>query len=382
VKRAPSRTEAPALDVAIALVLTAWIEIDVFVRDSVAGPELVVGPLLALQALPLIWRRRTPLLVVAVSMAAGAAHAIATGEAPEGGPGFLAMLVALYSVGAYASTRRAVVGLAVVAIAYVIHELNNPNIETEAQVWSALFAAAITAIVFSVGVYVRRYRLASELERRAELLEREREERAHAAVAEERARIARELHDIVSHNVSVMVVQAEAAEEVLEKQPARAGEPLRRIQRTGREALAEMRRMLGVLRDGEGSALAPQPSLGNLDALVAQMSEAGVPVSLRIEGDARPLPAGIELTAYRVVQEALTNTLRHAGPTQVDVVLRHGDGQIEIEVIDGGRGSASVDGSGQGLVGMQERVRLYGGSLEAGPRAEGGFRVRATLPAP
>ena len=367
----------------MALALTAWIEIDILVRDAVAGPELVVAPLLALQTVPLVRRRRAPLLVVIVSMTAGASHALATGDAPEGGAGFLAMLVALYSVGAYAPSRRALLGLAVVAVAYVIHELNNPNIETEAQVWSALFAAAITAIVFAAGVYARRHREAKALEQRAQALEAEREERARTAVAEERARIARELHDIVSHNVSVMVVQAEAAEEVLGKEPARVGEPLRKIQRTGREALVEMRRMLGVLREnGDDARLAPQPGMAALGELVKQVVAAGVPVDVRIEGEATPLPPGIDLTLYRVIQEALTNTLKHAGPARADVAIRYGDGSVHVEVTDAGRGAAAVGGAGLGLIGMRERVSLYGGTLEVGARAEGGFRVRARLPLP
>ena len=382
-RRTISRIDARALDIAIALVLTAWMEVDILVRDTVAGPQLVVAPLLALQTVPLAWRRRAPVLVIVVSMAAGASHALATGNAPEGGPGFLAMLVALYSVGAHAPIRRAFLGLAVVAVAYVVHELNNPNIDTEAQVWSALFAAAITGIVFAAGVYVRRHREAKALEDRARELEREREERARAAVAEERARIARELHDIVSHNVSVMVVQAEAAEEVLGNEPARVGEPLRNIQRTGREALVEMRRMLGVLReDGGDSRLAPQPGLAALDGLVEQVGAAGTPVKVTIGGEPRPLPPGVDLTLYRVIQEALTNVLKHAGPADAEVAIRYGDAAVEVEVVDGGAGEAPADGAGLGLIGMRERVGLYGGTLDAGARPGGGFQVRARLPLP
>jgi signal transduction histidine kinase len=383
VRRTLTEGRARALDVLIAGALTVWIEIDVLVRDSVAGHPVAVAPLLALQTLPLVWRRDAPLLVVCLAMASVSVHALATGDAPEGGPGFLAMLVALYSVGAHAPIRRALVGLGVVAVAYVIHELNNPNIDTEAQLWSALFAAAITGIVFAAGVYVRRHREAKALEHRARGLEHEREERARTAVAEERARIARELHDIVSHNVSVMVVQAEAAEEVLGNEPARVGEPLRNIQRTGREALVEMRRMLGVLReDGGDSRLAPQPGLAALDGLVEQVGAAGTPVKVTIDGEPRPLPPGVDLTLYRVIQEALTNVLKHAGPADAEVAIRYGDAAVEVEVVDGGAREAPADGAGLGLIGMRERVGLYGGTLDVGARPGGGFHVRARLPLP
>jgi signal transduction histidine kinase len=369
-----------ALDAALVFALSVWMEIEILWSESVAGPKFVTAPLFLLLTVPLLWRRRAPLLVAAVSMSVVIAHALATGNAPEGGPGFVAVLVLLYSLGAYVNTRRALVGLAVVVAAYVVHELNNPSIETEAQLWSALFAAAIAAIVFGLGTYIRRYRQSRELERRAARLEGEREERARAAVVEERARIARELHDIVSHNVSLMVVQAEAAEEVLRRQPERAEEPLRKIQRSGREALNEMRRMLGVLRsNGSEPSLAPQPGLERLGALVESVEGNGLSVTLRVEGQPKLLAAGVDLAAYRVVQEALTNTLRHAGASHVDVVVRYSDTEVELEIRDDGRGVGHLE-EGHGLVGMRERIRVYGGQLEAGPRAKGGFSVRATLP--
>jgi signal transduction histidine kinase len=380
VRSVSTRIGPLALDAALMLALSVWMEIEILWRESVAGPKSVTAPLFLLLTVPLLWRRRAPLLVAAVSMSVVVAHALATGNAPEGGPGFVAVLVLLYSLGAYANTRRALAGLAVVVAAYVVHELNNPNIETEAQLWSALFAAAIAAIVFGLGIYVRRYRQSRELERRAARLEGEREERARAAVVEERARIARELHDIVSHNVSLMVVQAEAAEEVLRRQPERAEEPLRKIQRSGREALNEMRRMLGVLRsNGSEPSLAPQPGLARLGALVESVEGNGLSVTLRVEGQPKRLAAGVDLAAYRVVQEALTNTLRHAGASHVDVVVRYSDTDVELEIRDDGRGGGHVE-EGHGLVGMRERIRVYGGQLEAGQRAEGGFSVRATLP--
>lgn len=370
-----------AFDGAIAVGLTLWMEVEILARDAVAGPKAVVAPLFLLQTVPLIWRRRAPVLVAALATAAVVSHAIATGNAPEGGPGFVAALVVLYSLGAYAPTPRALIGLAIVASAYVVHELNNPNIETEAQLWSALFFGAIAAIVFAAGVYIRRHREVRMLEAQRKDLEREREERARTAVAEERARIARELHDIVSHNVSVMVVQAEAAEEVLAKQPERVGDPLRKIQRTGRDALVEMRRMLGVLREnGSDSEPAPQPGVAMLGALFERVEAAGLPVEVRVEGEPKSLAPGVDLTVYRVIQEALTNAFKHAGPARAEVVIRYSDGGIEVEIADDGRGRSSAEGAGQGLLGMHERVGFYGGTLKVGPHREGGFRVRARLP--
>jgi len=219
------------------------------------------------------------------------------------------------------------------------------------------------------------------LEARAARLEREREENARAAVAAERARIARELHDMVAHAVSVIVVKAEAADAVLDRQPEIAHAQLAAIQRTGRQAIAEMGRLLGMLRqDGAANELAPQPSLDQLDALLEQIRSAGLPTEIQVHGEPRPLAPSVDLAAYRLVQEALTNALKHAGPAAtatVDVGYTHDT--VAIEVGDTGRGSNGTDG-GHGLIGMRERVALYGGTLKTGPRPGGGFCVAATLP--
>jgi signal transduction histidine kinase len=193
--------------------------------------------------------------------------------------------------------------------------------------------------------------------------------------------IARELHDVVGHSVSVMTVQASAVRRLLRPEQEREREALLMVERTGREALAEMRRMVGVLRrPEEGPALAPQPSLEHVERLVEQARKAGLSVELRVEGDRQPLPAGVDLTAYRLVQEGLTNALKHARAERAQVVVRYGDGDLEVTVSDDGRGAGSGDGGGHGLVGMRERVTVYGGELEAGPQAEGGYRLRAKLP--
>jgi signal transduction histidine kinase len=215
-----------------------------------------------------------------------------------------------------------------------------------------------------------------ELEARAERLEREQEESARRAAAEEQARIARELHDVLAHNVSVMVVQAAAANDVFETQPQRAREALRDIERTGRSALTELRRLLGRVRQTD---FAPQPGLSELEALVDGVRAAGLPVTLRVEGPLGDLPAGLDLSAYRIVQEALTNAIKHAGASAAEVVVRRTEDEVELEVVDDGAGP-SGNGRGQGLIGMRERASVLGGEVEAGPKSGGGFRVRAKLP--
>ena len=218
------------------------------------------------------------------------------------------------------------------------------------------------------------------------MLEREQAEQARRAVVDERARIARELHDVVAHNVSVMVVQSGAARRTIERDPERAREVLTSVESTGRQALDEMRRLLGVLRtEDEATDLrAPQPSVSHLDALVAQVCDAGLPVKLVVEGEPRPLSSGVDMSAYRIVQEALTNSLKHAGPAHAHVRVCFGDNDLRLEVTDDGRGIIADDpatnGGGHGLVGMRERVALFGGRLEAGPRTGGGYIVTATLP--
>ncbi|MGZ6673991.1 MAG: sensor histidine kinase, partial [Solirubrobacteraceae bacterium] len=215
------------------------------------------------------------------------------------------------------------------------------------------------------------------------LLEREHELRANEAVAEERARIARELHDLVAHNVSVMVVQAGAERHALGPEQESTREALTSIEQAGRQALVEARRLLGMLRrKDDGSELEPQPSVEHIDVLVEQIERAGLPVTLAVEGEQAPLPAGVDLCAYRIVQEGLTNALKHAGPAHAEVVLRYEPRALDVEVRDDGRGPARAngDGAGHGLIGMRERVALYGGALEAGARDGGGFAIHAHLP--
>jgi signal transduction histidine kinase len=244
------------------------------------------------------------------------------------------------------------------------------------------FPLVVFGIAWIVGFGLgQKFHEADEAKERADRLEREREEEARLAVAEERARIARELHDIVGHSVSVMTVQAAGVRSLLKPEQEREREALLIIEQTGREALAEMRRMVDVLRrPEEAPALAPQPSLGHVDKLVSQAREAGLPVELRIEGDPVQLSAGVDLTAYRLVQEGLTNAIKHARAGHAEVVVRYSNRNVELTVSDDGSGDGDGEKGGNGLVGMRERVSVYGGELDAGPRPEGGYRLHATLP--
>ena len=273
-----------------------------------------------------------------------------------------------------AKTAGLAFGIGVTAI--VAH--NDPN----GGIGNFVFSSIAFTIAWTIGFLVsRKFHEADLARERALKAEQEREVRARLAVSDERARIARELHDVVGHSVSVMTVQASAARRLLRPHQEKEREALLVVEQTGREALAEMRRLVGVLRrPEEAPALAPQPSLEQIERLVESAREAGLPVDLRIEGDPVQLPAGVDLTAYRLVQEGLTNAINHARAQKAEVVVRYADGHVELTVSDDGRGGGDGGGGGHGLVGMRERVSVYGGELDAGPRAEGGFRLRARLP--
>ncbi|HXS65339.1 MAG TPA: histidine kinase [Streptosporangiaceae bacterium] len=304
------------------------------------------------------------------------------------------ILILLYTLAAYSTRRNSLIGLAVClfgsAMEVVRLQFLIPAHVTSDADWLLIFAIAFAGpslIAWVLGDSTR-YRRAYyiNLEERAARLERDRDTHAQIAAAAERARIARELHDVVAHNVSVMVVQADGATYAIDADPQRARTALTAISATGRQALAEMRALLGVLRRGDDdtglAALAPQPGLGQLDELLDQTRAAGLPVSCTIEGAPRPLAVGTALTAYRIIQESLTNTRKHAGPAAVaNVVLRYTETALELTVADNGAGaSAACDGAGHGLTGMTERAFMYGGSVHAGPRTGGGFEVTAWLP--
>jgi signal transduction histidine kinase len=290
----------------------------------------------------------------------------------------IAGLAAVFLVGMVRDRSQAVAGLAAGVGVVAVAAHNDPT----GGAANFIFFSIVSTIVWTIGFAIgRQFQAADEAKERAARAERAREERARAAVADERARIARELHDVVGHSVSVMTVQASAVRRLLRPHQERQREALLVVEQTGREALAEMRRMVGVLRrPEEGPALAPQPSLEHVDKLVEHAREAGLAVELSIEGTPEQLPAGVDLTAYRLVQEGLTNALKHARARQAEVRVRYGEGHVEVTVSDDGHGVGSGEGGGHGLVGMRERVSVYGGELEAGPRAGGGYRLRARLP--
>jgi signal transduction histidine kinase len=293
---------------------------------------------------------------------------------------FAAGMAAAFLLGSQVDANRAWIGLPIATGAVAIVVANDPR----HTVGNLVVTPILYAIVWLTGFALRdRAVRADAAEERAARLEQEREVDALRAVAQERTRIARELHDIVGHSVSVMTVQASGVRRLLRPEQEQEREALLAVERTGREALAEMRRVVGALRDPEeGTALAPQPSLSRVDKLVAQARDTGLPVDLEIAGEPVPLPAGVDLTAYRLVQEGLTNAIKHAGARHAEVRVRYDGDHVEIEVCDDGRGSdgSTATSGGHGLVGMRERVSIYGGELEAGPRAEGGFRLRARLP--
>ena len=372
-------------DLVLALALLAEIEYEVWVTPphglAVHGGRAAVTVLVALVTLPLVWRRRAPIAVVATSGAAVVLGSLLTTSA-NGPPlgAWLALLLGFYSVGAHCEARRGLIGGGAVLAALTAVDLAVGGIF---QAHGSRPGTSLTFVVaFLVGREVRRHRREVALLRdRADRLEQEREERARTAAAEERARIARELHDVVAHSVSVMVVQAQAVQRVLEGEQGPARDLLGSIETTGRQALVELRRLLGLLRHSERQPeLAPQPSLRQLDDLIEQVREAGLPVRLLVEGEPAALAPGIDLSAYRIVQEGLTNALKHAGPAQARVTVRYSPSDLQLEIADDGTGVAAGAGSGEGLLGMRERVALYGGELVSGRGDDGGYVVRARLP--
>jgi signal transduction histidine kinase len=369
----------------VALAFTASIEYQLWVSPpagmSVTGGRGVAAVIVALVTVPLAWRRRRPLAVLFTVTGAVLAGSLLIHHT-DGIPveAFLALILAFYSVGAHCADRRGLLGGGFDLAVLLSYDLVHGGLGQARG--SRPGAALIFAVAWLGGRELRRRRRELNLLReRAARLEQEREERARTAVTEERGRIARELHDVVAHSVSVMVVQAQAGTRLLDE-PEQARGAFRSIETSGREALVELRRLLGILRTGdEQLAIGPQPGLASLGSLVEQVREAGLPVELRIEGEQAPLPAGINLSVYRIVQEALTNTLKHAGPAEAEIVLRYTASALELEIVDNGSAApANVNGSGHGLIGMRERVALYGGTLEAGTRNGGGYTVRAQLP--
>ena len=357
---------------------------------SIAHRPAVMGPLTLLLVVPVVFRRRAPVAAFAVAVAAGAVQVLLTQVGPSASD--LAIVVLLYTLAAYRPRRESVVGLLICLLGGAIAAAAFRPVQ--APMVERLFIGAVTfggtaliAWVFGDSMrYRRAYYVA--LEERAARLEAERDAQAKISAAAERARIARELHDVIAHNVSVMVVQADGASYALRTDPERARQALAAISGTGRQALAEMRRLLGVLRAGDsGADLAPQPGLDQVRELLDQARAAGLSVSLTMEGTPRPLSEGAELAAYRVVQESLTNTRKHGGLlAAAAVTLRYEPDGLMVQVTDDGRGDpapggGSGQGHGLGLTGMRERIEMYGGTVRAGPLPSGGYQVEARLPA-
>jgi signal transduction histidine kinase len=363
----------------LALVLAAHSQVEIWWPEAAlgganaGGQKIVLVPTALLATLPLALRRRFPLAVLCTVAGALMAQALLT-ESLQGMSGLVALVIAVYSVAAHAEQPRALAGLAVALVSVGALVSEDPA--------DLPFDAFVIAVPWLGGRAIRTARLrARELEKLTAELASEREERARLAVAAERARLARELHDVVAHSVSTMVVQAEAGETLLDDYPERAREAFVSIQATGRQALAEMRRLLGLLRRGDTElALVPQPGMDRLENLLARFREAGIAVDLAIEGRPRPLPPGLDLSAYRIVQEALTNTLKHARGARAGVTVRYQDDALELEVVDDGRSRGNGAIAGYGIAGMRERAKLFGGELEAGARCGGGYAVRARLP--
>jgi signal transduction histidine kinase len=364
------RIDPTRLDRIAAALLAIAAELQVWLGGIATHHRLAAGLVAAALTVSVMVRRAYP-LGAGVAAAALTSTQVGVWGDPQVIGASIAELCALYGLTVWTSQRRFLLGTVAVTAA-VLAAAAGPHTTLSST-------AFVLLVVLAVMLLVRR--VVGDRERRVELAERERDLAAREAVAGERARIARELHDVVAHSVSVIVVQAQAGPRLL-AEPAQVRDVFHSIETTGREALDELRRLLGVLRArDEQLPVGPQPGLDALQPLIQQLREAGLRVELRVEGEPVRLPPGIDLSAYRIVQEALTNTLKHAGPAEAEVIVRYHHSTLELEILDNGTGApARVNGSGHGLVGMRERVALYGGSLEAGARNGHGFGVRARLP--
>ena len=348
------------------------------------GVLLIVG-----WTAPLAFRRVAPLPVALLLAALNLPFILRDYSVPTAAA---VALIVIYSLGAHTTFAQGLVGLAALYSTTVLYLVVVADRYPDAEGVGAVGVAFVTLGFFgawAIGRSVRAPRIyAREQEQRADQLERTREAEVRAALAEQRGQIARELHDVVAHHVSVMTVQAAGALRMLDRDPGRSREALAAIEANGRSALAEMRRIVGVLRgptgDGaDASKRSPQPGLGELPELIDQLGSAGLKVTVTVAGQERALPLGIDLTAFRIVQEALTNTLKHSGTGEASVVLRYTPAELEVRITDGGAGRHAAEPAerpGHGLLGMRERIALYGGELSADNLPGGGFEVRARIP--
>ncbi len=358
-------------DVLLAAGITALAQVEIWIAVELSDRQklLLAGASLALGVL-LAFRTRLPLVVGGAMLAV----ALLEGLLPEAHGGEwigLFVLLGVYTTAAHTSGWRTAVAAALTFATGLVILIADPD---SVDLGAILFFGFMFGTPWAAGRAIRHRRL------RETQLEQEKVD-AEAAIAEERTRIARELHDVVAHAISVIVLQARGGRKLLDDEPEEARHALDAIERTASQALGEMRRLLGLLRESdEELALAPQPTLARLDDLVRRVREAGLPVELAVEGEPAELPPGVDLSAYRIVQEALTNALKHAGPATARVTVRYAEGELDLEVADDGAGGGNGGGAGQGLAGIRERVAVFGGDVEAGSRPEGGYAVRARLP--
>ena len=360
------------IDLAIAAGLSAWAIAQGSGQDSLEG-----SPAVLLATLPLLVRRRWPIPVLLLALSGLALAENATNFA-----GLVGGMTAAVSVGLYA--RQEILSwLAILGSAAVIAlEFGRGPTSTLPIPGAALPFVLLGAAFLAGREIATRQRQLNQQREEASRLERERESALKAAAAAERQHIARELHDVVAHSVSVMVVQAGAARKVMDDKPDAARESLMNVEAVGHETMGELRRLLDVLgaNGSDGPPLGPQPGVGSLDSLIERVRDAGLPVSLVVEGPPAALPPGVDVAVYRIVQEALTNALKYAGGASTQVIIRYPLDAIDIEVLDDGVVTSPADGVGRGLIGMRERVALFGGTIEAGKRPSGGYAVRAHLP--
>jgi len=381
----PRLLDPLAISILLALIFTAAGLVELLTRESVPagyredGRLLIVLTFASALSLAILWW--SPLASLCISLVLLCTQTVAGYEFTQAA--VWAVIVASFATVAFDAWKRALAAGFIVTGGIAIVFLTTPDLTWQGAIstWASL------SMVWVVAVVIRLYRGSVErAERRAALYAADREARAREAVVEERNRLARELHDSVGHALNVVVLHAGAAERVLDAKPELVREALGNIETAGRQALGDIERMLGILRaPDEAAGLDAAPGVAQLETLCEQVREAGLPVALAVEGEARPLPTSMDLTAYRIVQEALTNTLKHAGKTRATVTLVYEPDALGITVLDDGRGTATAAGvpiGGRGLVGMRERVATFRGDLEAGPRAQGGFAVRVRLPLP
>ena len=380
-RRSVDRVRPPLADAVLALVFVVVGQVDVwspwgdeFPRGGFAGPSGLNAVLVLLYTAPVAWRRRAPTPALAVMIAAAVVQLVFVSPTVLFFGGLLPTVVMAYSVALYERPGRDYLGLGIGVAGLAIAGAATARV-SDASDWA--FDLLLLAVAWGMGRLVRGRQF------QVSQAKRERDERGRAAAAEERARIARELHDLVAHGVSVMGIQAGAAQVLVDRDPEAARAAMAVVERMSRDALSEMHHLVGVLQDGvaDEAGRSPQPGLGDLAALLADVRGAGLPVEFTIEGDRRDLPAGLELSAYRIVQEALTNSLKHAGPATATVSVRYRAQDLELRIADTGKvcDAATTAGGGRGLPGMRERVGIYGGELHAG-RSHGGYVVEARLP--